>query len=110
MNTRIGKNSPLGRLPRRPKTEESEQDEDQEPETKYPGLTQFEEDHVIVELHIPSPSQSQSTMHPFSTVGKGKIFMLFLILNAIPALLNSLCLFKYYIRDNILNKKRKRKT
>jgi len=49
-------------------------------------------------------------MHPFSTVGKGKIFMLFLIVNAIPALPNSLCPFKYYIRDDISNKKRKRKT
>ena len=95
MNIRIGKNSPLGKLPRRPKTEESEQDEDQEPETEYPGLTQFGEDHVIVELHILSPSESQSTMWPFSTIGKGKIFILFLIVRAVPALPNSLCPFKY---------------
>jgi hypothetical protein len=95
MNTRIGKNSPLGKLARRPKTEESEQDEDQEPETEYPGLTQFGEDHVIVELHIPSPSESQSTMRPFSTISKGKIFILFLIVRAVPALPNSLFPFKY---------------
>jgi hypothetical protein len=95
MNTSIGKNSPLERLPRRPKTEESEQDEDQEPETKYPGLTQFEEDHVIVELHIPFPSQSKSTMCPFLTISKGKIFILFLIVHAVAALPNSLCPFKY---------------
>jgi hypothetical protein len=60
------------------KTEESEvreQEKGQEPETEYPGLTQFEEvrDHVIVEPHIFTPSRSQSTMCPFSKVARGKI-------------------------------------